>query len=68
MYILKKKELNKLLFKKKLNRASLSKGAGISIETINSWLYRDSMATRETATKVANFLAVDISDIFDGVK
>lgn len=67
MYLLKKNELNKLLFKNGITRQDLADRAGISIETINSWMYRRSMATYETMIKVVNYFNIDIDDLFDEV-
>ena len=67
MYLLKKNELNKLLFKNDITRQDLADRAGISIETINSWMYRSSMATYETMIKVVNYFNIDIDDLFDEV-
>ena len=67
MYKLRGNDLNKILFKKRINRSILAKEAGISIETLNSWMYRETKATRETAMKVIKYLEIDISDIFDEI-
>lgn len=67
MYLLKKKELNKLLFKNGITRQELADGADISIETLNSWMYRGSMATFDTMIKVVEYLNVDIDVLFDEV-
>lgn len=67
MYLIKKKELNKLLFKRGITRQELTDGANISIETLNSWMYRGSMATPETVIKVSNYFNIDINVLFDEV-
>ena len=67
MYKLRGNDFNKILFKKRINRSTLAKEAGISIETLNSWMYRETKATRETAMKVIKYLEIDISDIFDEI-
>lgn len=67
MYLLKKNELNKLLFRNDITRQDLADGAGISIETINSWMYRSSMASYETMIKVVNYFNIEIDDLFDEV-
>lgn len=64
MYKLQKSKMNKILFMKKIKRVELANMAGISIETLNSWMYRDTKATKDTALKVSSCLEIDILEIF----
>ena len=67
MYLLKKNELNKLMFRKGIDRQELVDKAGISIDTLNSWMYRGTMATQDKAIKVSDCLDVCIDVLFDEV-
>lgn len=64
MYKVNKSKINKILFKRKIKRNELAEGAGISIETFNSWVYRETKATRETAMKVSDFLNIELTELF----
>lgn len=64
MYKVEKNKINKILFKKRLKRNELAHGAGISIETLNSWMYRGTRATEEYATKVSKYLNVELNEVF----
>lgn len=64
MYKIKETEIKKLLFKKGLKRSDLANGAGISIETINNWYYRNTKANYKSVKKICNFLNVDKELIF----
>lgn len=67
MYKLNRNELNKILHKKRISRSQLAISSNISIETLNSWSYRGTMATEECANRVCKFLNIDIVEIFDEV-
>lgn len=67
MYDVRKNEFKKILFKRKLTRKDVAVGSEISIETINNWLYRNTLATTETAQKVCIFLNISIDELFDEV-
>ena len=67
MYLLKKNEFNKVLFKSRINRQELVDRAGISIETLNSWMYRGTKATLDKAVRVSSCLEVFIDVLFDEV-
>lgn len=68
MYKLNRNKLNRILFSKRISRIQLAISSNISIDTLNSWSYRGTMATEEYANRVCKFLNIDINEIFDEVR